>query len=265
MPKNHRILGLNKNAVPFLMIKAVLFDCINTICPLTKEETTIFETCRKALYDFLREKKVIKSDFITFKHKYKEFAQELQPQLDNDMIEISFNERIELFIQFLGITTTFNEKFYLDAAHAFYSPFFHNLTIAEGVHNVLRQLKLQNYKIGLVSLFPFSPPLIDFLRKNNLLPHFDSIVISADIGFRKPHPRIFHHCLDELNVHANDAVFIGDSPYYDIEGATNAGMITVLLWSEKLQDLEPINALPDYIIYNLHDIEKILEDLTPYE
>jgi putative hydrolase of the HAD superfamily len=56
---------------------------------------------------------------------------------------------------------------------------------------------------------------------------FDSIVISDAEGIGKPDRRIFHRALEELNVTASQAVFVGDHPEVDVAGARAAGMRAV--------------------------------------
>src|ERR1700734_3737179 len=44
-----------------------------------------------------------------------------------------------------------------------------------------------------------------------LAASIDVFVTSAQAGYRKPHPRIYHHTLERAGFSAHDAVFIGDS------------------------------------------------------
>ncbi|NBE94267.1 HAD family phosphatase [Nonomuraea sp. KC401] len=39
---------------------------------------------------------------------------------------------------------------------------------------------------------------------------FDAVVISGEVGMRKPEPRIFHHALDRIGLAGEDCVFIDD-------------------------------------------------------
>lgn len=55
----------------------------------------------------------------------------------------------------------------------------------------------------------------------------DTMVSSAWVGARKPHPRIYTHTLDQLGVGADDVVFVGDTWSCDVEGPRAAGMRTV--------------------------------------
>jgi len=49
------------------------------------------------------------------------------------------------------------------------------------------------------------------------------------VGWRKPHPTPFRRALDMLDVQAKDAVFVGDDPVWDVEGANGAGVRPILL------------------------------------
>jgi hypothetical protein len=55
---------------------------------------------------------------------------------------------------------------------------------------------------------------------------FDHVVISGEVGMRKPEPEIFHHTLTLLGVPAHEAVFVDDL-YKNIEGARAVGLVAV--------------------------------------
>jgi putative hydrolase of the HAD superfamily len=50
------------------------------------------------------------------------------------------------------------------------------------------------------------------------------MVISEEVGIKKPDPRIFRMALDRLGVDASEAVFVGDNLELDIAGARGVGM-----------------------------------------
>ncbi|WP_406068831.1 HAD family hydrolase [Micromonospora sp. NBC_01638] len=56
---------------------------------------------------------------------------------------------------------------------------------------------------------------------------FDPVVISGEVGMRKPNPDIFAHTLKLLDVEPGAAVFIDDA-VANIEGAGRAGLRTIL-------------------------------------
>lgn len=55
---------------------------------------------------------------------------------------------------------------------------------------------------------------------------FDAIVISGEVGMRKPEPEIFAHVLDRLGVRAEETVFVDDLAH-NVEAAAGLGIIGV--------------------------------------
>jgi putative hydrolase of the HAD superfamily len=71
--------------------------------------------------------------------------------------------------------------------------------------------------------------LVEVLGRLELAPMLDGIITSAQIGARKPSPRIFRHALDLAGVGADECVHIGDTVDDDIEGARAAGIRAILI------------------------------------
>ena len=59
--------------------------------------------------------------------------------------------------------------------------------------------------------------------------HLDAVTFSAEVGSRKPSPRIFEAAMRALGTGAARTVMVGDSETADIRGAHSAGMRAVLL------------------------------------
>lgn len=55
---------------------------------------------------------------------------------------------------------------------------------------------------------------------------FDCFVLSAELGYAKPEPQIFQHCLECLKVPANEALFIDDKPR-NTHAAEQLGMAAI--------------------------------------
>lgn len=53
---------------------------------------------------------------------------------------------------------------------------------------------------------------------------FSCIVLSEELGVRKPEPGIFTHAADLLKVRPKECLYVGDSHTNDVVGAINAGM-----------------------------------------
>ena len=69
----------------------------------------------------------------------------------------------------------------------------------------------------------------ELLHSLELARHFEALVISARVGFNKPHPGIFAHALAAMQVAPVDAVHVGDSYGADVVGARGVGITPVLI------------------------------------
>jgi putative hydrolase of the HAD superfamily len=97
----------------------------------------------------------------------------------------------------------------------------------DDVEPAFRRLKAQGALIGIVS--NWDSRLSGLLDGLGLGPLIDTVVSSADVGLRKPDPRIFELALERLGVAPADAAHVGDHYYADIVGAGAIGMTPVLI------------------------------------
>jgi putative hydrolase of the HAD superfamily len=75
---------------------------------------------------------------------------------------------------------------------------------------------------------------------------FDYIVISAEVGVKKPDPRIFHLALDGLGVTPKESVFIDDFAE-NVKAASEIGMHTILFRNpeQTISELRQLLSLND--------------------
>jgi putative hydrolase of the HAD superfamily len=87
----------------------------------------------------------------------------------------------------------------------------------------LSDLKKEGFRLHIITN-GFKEVQFTKLGNSGLLPFFDIIICSEDVGKNKPDPAIFHHALSCANAQAQHSVMIGDDYEIDILGALNAGM-----------------------------------------
>jgi putative hydrolase of the HAD superfamily len=91
------------------------------------------------------------------------------------------------------------------------------------------QLLRPYYRLALVSNFDHPPYVHAALDHHGLAACFDTVVISGEVGYDKPDPRIFHLALDALGCTPHEALFVGDTLEADILGAQAVGCRAVLI------------------------------------
>jgi HAD superfamily hydrolase (TIGR01509 family) len=70
---------------------------------------------------------------------------------------------------------------------------------------------------------------------------FDAVVISGEVGMRKPEPRIFRHVLGLIGLAASDCVFVDDLAH-NVTAAVELGFVGVVhrSYDETAAELEAI-------------------------
>ncbi len=91
----------------------------------------------------------------------------------------------------------------------------------------LEGLRRRDFRLGLVSnATDLARKVLDNL---DLSRYFEFMVLSDEVGIRKPSPEIFRIALKSARTRPNRALYVGDKFSVDIVGASRAGMHAVLL------------------------------------
>ena len=106
-----------------------------------------------------------------------------------------------------------------------------------GMTELLNCLKQSGYLLGLVSNGRTHFQLKN-VRALGIEEQFDTILISEEEGVKKPDSQIFNRALNRLNVTPHEAVYIGDHPVNDIEGAKKVGIRTILKNNNQAGNVE---------------------------
>lgn len=97
------------------------------------------------------------------------------------------------------------------------------VVLLPGAVETLRELKRRGYLLGAVTNGVSSLQNIK-LDTAGIRDLFDVVVVSGDIGIYKPDRRIFDEACRRAGVKNEEALFVGDHPVNDIDGALGAGM-----------------------------------------
>jgi len=134
-------------------------------------------------------------------------------------------------------------------------------------HHVLHTLH-GSKKLALVSNFDHPPHVHSVLSKLGLTPYFDSVVISAEVGVKKPDPRIFDAALEQTGIKPEEVIYVGDTED-DTKAARAAGIVPILIqrdtegntldFSVNTHNLQQEKSTPD-----VKTITKLSELLTSF-
>ncbi len=126
----------------------------------------------------------------------------------------------------------------------------------------LRTLRNDGFRLGMVSNITAHG---DFVREDldrlGLLDLFDVVVLSSEVGVRKPHPRIYETVLLSLGIPAADTLFVGDRLREDVSGPQLLGMRTVLTREFRAEEAGAGSPVPDAVIDSLTELPSVARHL----
>ena len=122
------------------------------------------------------------------------------------------------------------------------------------VFPTLEALRRHKYTLGVISDWGIS--LGPILRRLNLTPYFDCLLVSAVTRHAKPSPLLYEMALERANSIADYTLHIGDSYIHDVLGARAVGMTPVLL--DRPGHLEESN-VDCLLIHSLAELLDLLE------
>ncbi len=99
---------------------------------------------------------------------------------------------------------------------------------------VLRYFK-KKMKTALITNFDHPSFIWIMLARYRILDFFDSVIISGDVGMKKPTPEIFNPALTETGLTYEDVVYVGDS-IIDFRAALLAGILPIIIRREGQHD-----------------------------
>jgi putative hydrolase of the HAD superfamily len=240
------------------MIRAVLFDLGGTLLefnprhlPWLEWERAGLEGAVRALVD--RGHTLLREAFI---NRFEDSLPERWEQAARGGPNLRLGDVIREAALACGVTPSAAD---IEAAIAAYiAPLDAAVVAYDDALDTLEQLR-RRYKMGLISntMWPGQYHLRE-MERAGILSYFDHTIFSADVGVWKPQAAVYQFSLDSLGVCAEEAVFIGDMPAYDIVGAQRAGVRAIYKRNPGSPPLDGVT--PDAEIDCLAELPELIQE-----
>lgn len=251
------------------MVRGIVFDLFDTLvdqnhdrlAPVMVEGRKLGATT-PGLHAEARDQFGIDLSILEFADRLRSTDQELRIDTIDQGIELSTLDRFIAFGLRLGLAdaagngtdlVAFGEA--LTSVHM--GALYAACTTPPHHEAVLMALSV-NHKMGLCSNFSHAETARAILRDAEFDQHLDTIVISEEMGIRKPRPEIFEKVINDLGFAPDEILHVGDNLRADVEGAAAVGMRTVWI-TRQVKDPEAQMAAydgpgPDFALENLMDL-----------
>ncbi len=241
-------------------IRGILFDINGTLIDIHTDEN--YEDIYRSLSNFLSyhgvyvDRWALKDEYFRIMDEQRKAAGETYPEFDVVALWR------ELLLRRSGYSVVMDAQ-KVDSLSRFMAQMYRSLSLFKlqlypDVRNVLDQLA-GRYKLAALSdaQSAWGMPEIKAVKIDH---YFDSVILSGDLGFRKPDERIFELALKGMGLKPAEVIFVGNDMFRDIYGARSCGMKTVFFWSN--QGRKSANGVQaDYIIYKFGELLQAIEFL----
>ena len=210
-------------------IEAIGFDLFNTLITV---EPVALEKAMEGLVDSLQESG-IEVEEPSFSDAHQQSAAEHIAESRSSGKETHNSFWISGALEALGHRIDPGDALIAKAVEDYFAPFVGACVAIPGTHEALGTLQ-SRYRLGLLSNFTHGSAALGIIRRLGLEAFFEVILISGDLGYRKPFSVVFDELLKQLGVEGTNALYVGDDTHADVKGAQDSGIQPV--WTTYVQD-----------------------------
>ena len=206
-------------------VSALTFDFADTLFPHRPRE---IETILQAVAVYLQSE-LPPFAFGDFHRVYLEIRDRQFRENRESLRENDFEGRLRETISRIAPTrdASRDNAWVQGSINAYADAFFAAMVMPPYLPALLARLA-EKYTIAVISNYPLSEPIVRTLTRDGLMPHLAGVIVSADEGVIKPHPRLFEAALEVLGNPAPETVLhIGDDWDADVLGAGRMGFSTI--------------------------------------
>ncbi|MFQ5484616.1 MAG: HAD family hydrolase [Desulfobacterales bacterium] len=213
-------------------IKAIGFDLFNTL--ITAEPIALNEAMSRLVSSLQKSGLVLKPE--SFEKAYAEAAVKFIEKARRNGIETHNRFWISEALSRGDQNIPPDDHRVTEAVDAYFSAFYPRCHLIPGSKEMLCRLK-KTYLLGLLSNFTHAPAARKIVQQAGLTGFFHVVLISGELGYRKPHPATFDRLAEQLNVKKDQILYVGDDPEADVIGARQAGLQPVWTTYAEEHDL----------------------------
>ncbi len=203
--------------------KAIGFDLFNTL--LTVHPAAMEEAHRRQLQVLHEEGLPVDAE--AFGKAYLTSAMMFLEEARKEGRETHNRFWVAEALEELGYSLSPEDPRIAKAVKAYFSACYPYCKLIPGTRELLGELG-KRYPLGMLTNFTDGPAVREIIDLLGLNPFFEKVLVSGELGYRKPHPYAFERFVDALGVPAGRILFVGDDLEADVKGARDAGLQPVL-------------------------------------
>lgn len=151
--------------------------------------------------------------------------------------EHSFDDRFAMALELAGVKALSDRAIFRSMSDALGRQVVEGARLLDFAGEVVEKLAA-SYRLGIVSNYPHGPVVEASLERFGLRKYFDTIVVSSETGWMKPHAECYLPALSALPAPPGKTLMVGDDLRNDIKGAKALGLHTAWI-APKATAIDP--------------------------
>ncbi|MCX5880136.1 MAG: HAD family hydrolase, partial [Deltaproteobacteria bacterium] len=176
-------------------IRAIGFDLFNTL--ITVEPQTLQEAHRRLFSSLSESGFQLEED--AFRQAHRHAAMDHLAECQKDGRETHNRFWISAALADQGYQVSPDDLRIAAAVERYFSAFLEYCHLIPGTGYMLETVK-KSYRLGLLTNFTHGPAARNILDHLGITSFFSIILISGELGYRKPHPSVFLKLIEEFGV-----------------------------------------------------------------
>ena len=139
--------------------------------------------------------------------------------------EHTFDDRFALALELAGSKALSDRAIYRRMSDALGREVVQGARLLDAAAETV-EILARSYRLGVVSNYPHGPVVEATLERFGMRKHFETIVVSSDTGWMKPHAQCYAPALAALPAPPGRTLMVGDDLRNDVKGAKALGLLT---------------------------------------
>ena len=217
-------------------LDVLFFDLGNTLMYFDTSPDVVSLRANLALYHKLAEFGINVSE-PEFLRTLTEFTLQSNRERNETYIEQTTIQTVTQMLAYLG-TQPYSDEQIRQSVGAFFYAYEEHWRLGDDTLKTLEALKNRGFRLGIISNASDREDVRVLMKKGSLEPFFEHVVVSAEGGFRKPHPKIFQNGLKLFRTTPEHCAMIGDTLGADILGANQLDIFSIWInrWADTVEN-----------------------------
>lgn len=242
----------------------LIFDAFDTVVHINRAQLPIYQVNGQTVHTTARavhstyERHFGNIEFDAFYRAFIDSYEEVEQAREAELKEIASQERFRTMLRLLGQDAGNADRRVLDELTLSHMDQLQQVFEVRPETLGFLEWAASRFRRAMISNFDYAPALYAVLERYAIRSAFETITVSVEVGWRKPHPIIFERTFSQMKIQPWEALYIGDQLFLDVFGSLRVGMDVVWLQTGR-EAWTPDYPEPTFKVRSIGEIVEILE------